>query len=450
MHRSQSVLGILVVLLLTAVPVLAADFWMVPVAPTAGDSVTFYLRSGCGSLETVQRVNRTLNIRISVGPCSPPRTEPIPIPIEGGLEAAEWTANVLVRIGLDQYQTEETLRFVVRVDPEDETVPFRVRPSAVFTTGDVQLLLEQVGDWPLCEGGNCDVLIDGTKVTYRRAPNGLYVTAPAHARGLVNVTISAPGPLGRREESAPLYYHDPADYAPASVFERILFPILGNMPGAGGSLWKTETAIANQQPWYVDTASNVLPVICVTFPCGERISPNAYMTFDGGNFPRGVALLAPRNEAPYLSFASRVRDVSESEDNFGTAQPVVREQQMVRGGAATMLDVPTDARYRLRLRVYAFDESTDQDTGVRLFIDERNTRTESELRLSRTCSGTECAAIPFYGERVISASTAANARANIYVDNPSRPDLLLWGFVSVTNNKTQHVTIIAADGKSDL
>lgn len=450
MHRSQSSLGILVFLLFTTTPALAADFWMAPVAPTAGDSVSFYLCTACGSLETVDRANHTIHIRISVGPCSPPRTEPVPIPIDGGLEAGEWTANVLVRIGLDQYTTDHTLRFVVRDDPDDPTVRFRVRPSAVFTMGDAPLLLEHVGDDALCDN-NCDVFVDGTKVTYSRVPQGLVITAPAHARGLVNVTIREPGPLGRLEHNAQLYYHDPSDPAPPSVYERILFPILGNMPGAGGSLWKTETAIANQRPWYVDTANNVRPLICVTFPCGERIGPNAFVTFEGGEYPRGVALLTPRNEAPYLGFSSRVRDVSVSEDNFGTAQPVVREQQMVRGSAATMLDVPMDARYRIRLRVYAFDESANQEMSVRLTTDERNTRTESALRLSRTCaSAAQCAAIPYSVERVIAPSDTPNARANFYLDIPHAPDVLLWGFISVTNNKTQHVTIIGADGKSDL
>lgn len=450
MPRSQSALGFLLVLLLSAPPALAIDeFWMEPVAPTAGDSVTFYYWTSCGSLETVQRQNFTLNLRFLVGPCSPPRTTPTPIPIDGGLEAGEWTANLQLRIGTDQYQTFDTIRFVVRHADDDQTVPFRVRPGAIFTIGDVPLLLEPVSDEPLCENFvQCEVSIGGTKVPIRLDAGRVYVTAPAHERGLVPVTISSPGPMGPLTKTASVYYHDPNEPAPPSVYERVLFPILGNMPGAGGSLWKTETAMINQHPWYVDTANNVRPVVCVTFPCGERISPNSYVTFEGGEHPRGVALLVPRNEAPYLGFASRVRDVSGSDDNFGSALPVVREQQMVRRGAATMLDVPMDSRYRNRLRVYAFDETDAQELRVRLVIEERNTRSETDLLLTRTCSAAQCPAIPFYAERVIPTSDTQNARANFFVDFRARPDVLLWGFVSVTNNKTQHVTVIAADGKS--
>ncbi|HYH10143.1 MAG TPA: hypothetical protein VEK11_24055 [Thermoanaerobaculia bacterium] len=454
MHRSKFALGSLLFLVLLSFPLFAEDdFWMEPIAPTTGTPVTFYYRTGCASLETINRAEFTLTLRFVNGPCSPPRTEPVAIPIFDPLAAGEWTVNLVERSGNTQYLSVETMRFVVRHDPEDRTIPFRVRPSATFTEGGLQLYLEPVAEEELCPNDQCSVHIDGTNVQHRRAPGGgLYVTAPPHAQGLVDVTVTLPSPLTPIATSAPLYYFEPGN-APPSVFERVLFPILARLPGAGGSDWRTEAAISNENLWYVDNANYVESMVCVTFPCGERLAPNTYLHIDGFGFPRGIALLTPRAEAPYLGFAARVRDVSQDADSYGTALPVVREHQMVRRGAATLLDVPVDSRYRVKVRIYGFDDYEDDRVTVRVVVDARAprlTRNEYTLDLRRDCVGSDCRVTPFYGELDLAISGTTGARANIFIDRRSSPDLLLWAFASVTNNKTQQVTIISADGNSDL
>jgi hypothetical protein len=452
MPRSSFALGsVLFFAVLAAFPLFAeALFFMEPVAPTAGSPVTFYYRTGCGSLETINRTGFTITLRFVVSPCSPPRTTPTAIPMHDPLGPGEWTVQVLERSGNTPHQVVETLRFVVRRDPLDRTVAFRVRPSATYASIGGELYLEPVGKDDLCFNG-CDVSIDGVRVPHRRENGRLLVTAPPHAPGLVQVTVIEPAPLTPMPMSAPLYYFDAGD-APPSVFERVLFPVLAKTSGAGGSEWRTEVAISNENPWFVDNANYVESMVCVTFPCAERMSPHSVRRFEGSDFPHGLALLTPRDEAPHLGFSVRVRDVSQDADSYGSALPVVREHQMVRGGAATLLDIPLDSRYRVKVRVYAFDESGDDVASVRVVTDTRTTRVDRAVRtleLRRDCVVSDCAVAPLYGEFDLPPS-AAGARANIFIDNRDRPELLLWAFASVTNNKTQQVTIIGADGKSNI
>ena len=455
MHRSPSALGFLLCLaVLAAFPLFADDeLWMEPIAPTTGTPVTFYYRTGCGSLEAIQRTGFTIALRFVVGPCSPPRTEPYAIPIAEPLAAGEWTVQILERFGNNAHAVVETERFIVRNDPHDRTIPFRVRPSATFTQGGLELYLEPIAVEDLCPQGECSVHIDNVHVPHRIENGRLLVTAPAHAQGLVNVTVTTPSPLTPIAHGAPLYYFEPGD-TPPSMFERVLFPILARTPGLNGSDWRTEAAISNENPWFVDNGNALELQVCITFPCGERFAPRTMQRFDGFGFPRGIALITPRDEAPHLGFSARVRDISQDADSFGSALPVVREHDMVRRGAATLLDIPVDSRYRVKVRIYAFDDTEDDRVNVRV-----TTRTLTAgvqptvhtLELRRDdCTVADCRATPFYGELDLSVAGTTGVRANLFIDNHDRPDLLLWGFASVTNNKTQQVTIVGADGNSTL
>ncbi|HEX2059391.1 MAG TPA: hypothetical protein VHK90_01490, partial [Thermoanaerobaculia bacterium] len=152
-----------------------------------------------------------------------------------------------------------------------------------------------------------------------------------------------------------------------------------------------------------------------------------------------------------LSFSARARDVSQDATNFGSELPVVREQQMVRDGAATLLDIPVDDRYRVKVRIYAFDESTNDTMQVSFTTEQNGTRTTGPLRtLQRTCHADECAWTPYYGEVDLPAG-AAGARVNVYIDESgTATPVLLWAMASVTNNRTQQVTIVSARGASDV
>jgi hypothetical protein len=224
-----------------------------------------------------------------------------------------------------------------------------------------------------------------------------------------------------------------------------------NTAGVGGSQWRTETTIANPNPWYVENGNAIAAGTCVipqAGPCGERLVPFDAVKTLGGDYPHGVALLAPRPEASALSFHLNVRDVSHAADNFGSEVPVVREHEFARGGVATLLDVPRDPRYRVKVRVYAFDDrGLDAQTA---FGSVRITRTGVagvelvSVPLARSCSGASCYTTPLYGELDLPAGTADD-RVNLSVHVG---DARTWttAFASVTNNATQQVSIVSANG----
>jgi len=214
--------------------------------------------------------------------------------------------------------------------------------------------------------------------------------------------------------------------------------------GAHGSQWMSEAAIANPQPWAVETVNHVFPFVCILYPCGERLDPDSFISFSGYGYPHGIALIAPRTEADGLSFSLRVRDTARSAEGYGTRVPVVREGQMFRNTDLTLLDIPIDPRYRTKLRMYAFD-SGEHDAYVTI---DRAGSAPSEsffVPVRRTCDFNLCDAIPWYAELDLPAGDV-DGRVNVYVtigdvDSPA------WAFASVTNNETQQVTIVTADGE---
>lgn len=447
MFRRWSAPGILL-LLCFASPLVADEprLWMEPLGPTTSTPIVFWHSASCEGLESISRQGNVITILLTFGPCSPPRTEPLRIPLaERTLPAGEYRVDVSISAGPAPPIVNESMTFIVRHDGND-AVRFRVRPSVALSVGGVPLLIEPEDPSDELCPNDCDVFIGGVKVPKEHFRPGLRVIAPPHAGGLVDVTIATND--GSSTVGNILYYYEPDELPLFSVFERILFPILADQAGAGGSLWRMETSIANPNRFAIDNANHVRPLVCVTFPCGERMDPRTFVRFEGGEYPHGVALLAPRAEAPYLSFASRVRDVSREDDNFGTEIPVVRERDMVRRGAVSLLDVPLDPRYRVKLRVYAFDDSDGQQLGTTVVFQDVTTRARrvEPLLLSRTCTGNACASTPYYAE--LNLPPATGARTNLYIDVPT-PNMvqpLKWAFASVTNNKTQQVTIVSANG----
>ena len=158
------------------------------------------------------------------------------------------------------------------------------------------------------------------------------------------------------------------------------------------------------------------------------------MKFSGGDYPRGVALLTPRDAAPELAFALRARDVSRQAEGYGTEIPVVRESEMYVNRPIALLGVPVSAGYRAKLRIYSFSPghagvTVQNGTGV-------------NVGLTRTCSGNACASTPWYGEYDLPAGTAP--RVNVFVHAGAGP---AWAFITVTNNETQQITTITPQGK---
>ncbi|HEX8620055.1 MAG TPA: hypothetical protein VF911_20915, partial [Thermoanaerobaculia bacterium] len=246
---------------------------------------------------------------------------------------------------------------------------------------------------------------------------------PAHAPGFADVEISN-GTETLVAKNA-IYFFERNAPPDLAVFERVLLPVLFNARGANGSDWQTEALMSNRARWPI-----------ATYLDGTLTSRQTRGLNAQAQYLSGTAVLVPRAESEHLAFALRVRDVSRVAEGFGTEVPVVKEAGMFRG-TMTLLDVPLDPAYRVKLRIYAFGELGASTTGrIRGF---------GTFNMTRSCSGAaDCAMTPWYAEIDLPV-TVEDARANLYVTPPAGASLA-WAFASVTNNETQQVTIVTPDG----
>jgi hypothetical protein len=320
---------------------------------------------------------------------------------------------------------------------EEGESAFDVRPFAVpeNTPGVEFHLLMKESQVALCPQLNCFVRFGNIQATVKRfgdTPFELIVEAPPLQPGLHTVTID--NGLEEIEGGQVYAWREPSDLF---YFERILFPLLLDAQGANGSRWITEGTIANPQRWPIITANTIVPIECVTFPCTELLAPGSKLKWLGGQYPHGAALLVSKPDAEDLAFSLRARDISRVADGFGTEIPVVRERDLFTG-TMTLLDVPRDPRYRVKLRVYAYGAVDGQEGAVKYG------GTTVPLFFDTSCSGgADCKLIPAYAEVDIPAGEAGE-RTNVYIHAPLLTEA--WAFASVTNNETQQVTIVTPDG----
>jgi hypothetical protein len=248
----------------------------------------------------------------------------------------------------------------------------------------------------------------------------------------------------------------PAPFPPSIPEERILLPVVVEEPirGAYGSLWETEIAVVN-------ATANVVFVYgvetgCLLPTCGGEnvIGPDTTL------YPRLLGLDRAVN-AHFLKFTDSpesvvvqltVQDKSRAHETWGTSVPSVRE----RDAWATrfqLLDVPgANSRFRSLLRLYSFDPWQTVSARVRFYRinpahelpyepnepDVLLAERMIELHASRSEFTPGYADLGLWSV----AEIADGSRLRIEV-LPETAGAKLWGMVSVTNNDTQHVTIIA-------
>jgi hypothetical protein len=427
-------------LLLLAASPLYATLSIHPDAPTSGEGITLLSETLCIiDSHSVTRAGNEISVTLEHGSCpTPPFVRAYEVPL-GPLPAGRY--HVVVD-GTDE------LSFIVR----DSAPGLRVRPSVVPTnTPGFRLELETANGFSICSLAECQtMLIELGGVTFRvqdtiGLPGPISIIAPNLPPGWKDVRVT--NNSGSFEFPAAVYYHAPGSSPDIFAFERILFPVLFSTGGANGSSWRSEALIVNPTRWTIENANEVLPIVCVTYPCGERLSPRSRTGFTGEGYPHGVALLVPRAEAESIGFTLRVRDVSREADNLGTEVPVVRENAMMRDVDIPLLNVPRDPRYRTKVRVYAFPEAIrvgQSDPMLRILGSDGSVLAETGFTLERNCGDAPGWATPCYGEVDLAVGTK-DEHSDVYVQLPA--GWLGWAFASVTNNVTQQVTIVSPGGK---
>ncbi|HYK02735.1 MAG TPA: hypothetical protein VE974_13335 [Thermoanaerobaculia bacterium] len=297
---------------------------------------------------------------------------------------------------------------------------------------------------PACNAVPCaeiEVFFGNTKATNVRfsARSELLATVPA-GTGLVDVRIVTGSQTVTIEDAfryGTLFDDD---------VEWVLFPVNFMARGAFGSDWRSDIVVRNDGPVTIETrplfwANPTIP----TLPIPEPIAPGGK-----GNFPQlerdgGQFLYVPRGLEEKLSYASHVVDRSRSESDLGTELPVVRAEDT--DSVVKLLQVPVGELYRAKLRVY--DVAANRSVLVR-FTDPAGRESLTVVGLALTgipvCPIAPCVADrPAFG--VLDLETIPGLQSGNF---PNGVDVTitsvgdggrLWGFVTVTNNDTQHVTV---------
>ena len=398
----------------------SADITFDPPAPTSHTSVVLRVReylAGCPPrYEPVTRVGRTIDVKfvldddcVLVGGVVLPWVDDVPL---GVLEPGVYTVRLFDFRGLFQTKT----LVVTLGDP-----PLQLSPPYASIHGGTRIFLYD----PDCEDYLVTrVRVAGAEVAIQREGCAVTFVAPAHAGGAVDVEadVAMETTTGTITLPVALQYLDPAAPVNSSVFERVLLPIIYNGPGAFGSQWMTEVAIeANLASfeWFHDFERAACDGVC----------SNGFL-----NHASGLMVTVPRQLTEHVRFAPlRVRDVSRTNGSYGAEVPVVRDHEF--RDELAFANVPFDPRYRLMLRLYSM-------TGVtrHWVLDAHGVR--SGVRLNGPCTAVPCAsALPAFAAVDLKlAFPQASGTVTVRVDHSLDPK---WGFITVTNNETQEVTVIS-------
>jgi hypothetical protein len=261
------------------------------------------------------------------------------------------------------------------------------------------------------------------------------------ANGPINVVVTTDD--GRRLESkAALFLTSDRGLVDESLFERILIPVLSEGPGAFGAQWTTDAFVENA------SAHNV-PFFRAPFPTPPCASPREcdFAPIPAGttrridpSYPTGIFLYPERGSDIRLNVL--VRDLSRQSEALGAEVPVIREDDW-KEGEISLLNVPSDSRFRVSLRVY-IEEETQAFLAVPLRIYRMNSATplvDTFMSLDRAHNGL-IPATGFIGDLAANFAIPTGEPLRIEVGQPATGEKF-FAFASVTNNATQHVTIMS-------
>ena len=229
----------------------------------------------------------------------------------------------------------------------------------------------------------------------------------------------------------------------AQPFERILIPTVAAdpIPGAYGSQWVTEVAGRNTG----SGGARLFFPVCGNLTCVYReLEPNSSFgvaVLPTRLSPHGTVLTLWRDQAARMIVSVRARDLSRNLDTWGTDIPTVRESE-VGSNPISLLNLPNNERFRLTLRMYDFGWVDNSfvvsvlplvgDNLVAEFV----VPTEFLMDAHGVNQGIRFAVMT---ELRLPASAPDRLRLVIRTQLPTQ----YWAFAAVTNNETQHVTVVA-------
>lgn len=230
----------------------------------------------------------------------------------------------------------------------------------------------------------------------------------------------------------------------------MLVPIKpGTTSGAHGSQWQTELVLTNMGDTPLNVSGTYIPG-GMTIPPKASVFVKTSWPCNGAGFILGV-------EGGLEQFAGslRTRDLSRQSETAGTTIPLVTHRDTY-SRILGIVDVPMEPGFRSTLRVYGLDllwrgivdrvrfYALDPDPMPpgqdplpdRLIL-------EMPTRFLPPPSNTPGFCLQYFDIALDQVPELSNAgRIRIEVENGDGFGRPFWGFVAVTHNETQHVTVI--------
>jgi len=313
--------------------------------------------------------------------------------------------------------------------------PFEVLPA--FGRQGTEVFLRGVPDCPGAKCATKGVRFNGIEASMVRATNeGLVATVPALSEGVYDVAVVSPDGslLTATQAFRATTRFDPTNYS------RVLFPLVYDGPGAGGSQWRSENFVRNRAPVALDTIPSIYQSVFIGgfFPL-MAIPPHTQAAVPSESADNGFVLLVPRGLEPFVAYSSHVRDTSRAGENNGTEIRVVLERNTAE--EVVIVGIPSDARYRPKLRMYDID-GREGPVSVHIALANGATLLDGSpiLRRSFVCVTTPCEDVAFAALDFTTALPTLPAGGTVDVTVTGDEGRRLWAFVSLTNNETQQVT----------
>ena len=243
-------------------------------------------------------------------------------------------------------------------------------------------------------------------------------------------------------------------------YERILIPIAPNRPtpGAYGSLWKAVLSLRNvgDQPSEVFHSFEIFHCIGIIILCepGAPLQPQTtattldsqdlgtiFATIGAAERGPGALMHIERETASNIFFDLLLHELTTADQNQGTHLPVVRESELF-DRPIELLNISTREMARARLRLYALPTPTLPWLRIEMYP-LKGSELLGEVTLALTPDVRQN--FPHYAEVVLDAPFFSPPASHDWVRlriSPLNSGFKYWGFVSLTNNETQLVSII--------
>lgn len=270
--------------------------------------------------------------------------------------------------------------------------------------------------------------------------DAVIAVTPSGSAGPVDVTL--------RVEGQERVHHSGFTYLSPNEYDSVLLPSFTarEIAGAFGSRWVVEHGVYNGNEVALEPGIDFFHTSTASAIPARQVSP--IPTEEPFVRSPNWMIHVRRPLSDNLRYALRVRDLSRSQETWGTELPVVRERDFTT--RVQLFDVPLQERFRQTLRIYALPEGRlcCNELAVRFYAVDGGALLHTAnvtLRDAEAGAGSrelplqpETAELDFLGGI---AQLAGHSRVRVEIDaNNVRK---IWAYVSVTNNETQQVTIVS-------